>query len=188
MTIGLIRLTARCKTAIWIRCSIVGNLLIRSDIKQSCSFIFRGWRECLTTWMILKNKHETINILYNLLSFLNHLSFDWILTNTLFTSAVWPKNVCFGFPSLKSHNLDVLSTEPVTKVFLSGDSEIETWKYRNSRSFECSIWMDFPFTYHITTVPVHFRCLSTSFQVPNANLHVARSSYNVSVIKESAWA
>lgn len=50
-----------------------------------------------------------------------------MLTKTLLTSALCPKNVCFGLASRMSHSLDVLSTEPVTKVFLSGDKEIETW-------------------------------------------------------------
>lgn len=36
------------------------------------------------------------------------------LTQTLFTSAVCPKNVCFGDSSLTSHNLQDLSTDPVT--------------------------------------------------------------------------
>lgn len=52
--------------------------------------------------------------------------FPVVLTQTLFTSAVWPKNVCFGDCSRTSQSLHVLSTDPVTYVFLSGDNEIET--------------------------------------------------------------
>lgn len=49
--------------------------------------------------------------------FLNCNFFNWLvllLTQTLFTSAVWPKKVCFGDCSRTSQSLQVLSTDPVT--------------------------------------------------------------------------
>lgn len=46
-----------------------------------------------------------------------------MLTQTEDTSISWPKNICLCPCSRTSHNLAVLSTEPVIYVFISGDSE-----------------------------------------------------------------
>lgn len=47
--------TTRCEATIWIWWSVTSNLLVRTNIEQSCWLVFWGGGKSLTARMILKN-------------------------------------------------------------------------------------------------------------------------------------